>query len=91
MKTVTGRVFSAICSFILVSGAILFISGGQAYAYLDPGTGSILIQTAIGLVLAGLFMLKVLWRSVTAAQGSLGRKVRGKDKSADEDGDQAGH
>jgi len=35
-----------------------------AHAYLDPGTGSMIVQVIIGSVLAGLYMAKVYWRKI---------------------------
>lgn len=37
-----------ICTFVF-----LFLSNKSAFAYLDPGTGSIIIQAIIGVFLAG--------------------------------------
>ena len=34
--------------------------------YIDPGTGSLIIQIIIGSFIGGLFMLKVFWRKVSA-------------------------
>jgi len=39
---------------------ILLISVSPAYAYLDPGTGSLITQAAVGFILAAIFTLK-LW------------------------------
>ena len=33
-------------------------------AYLDPGTGSIIIQVVIGVAVGGLFALKVFWNRI---------------------------
>jgi hypothetical protein len=38
-----------------------------AHAYLDPGTGSYVVQILIGTVLGGLFALGMLWRRVVAS------------------------
>jgi len=35
-----------------------------AYAYLDPGTGSVLLQVLVGGVLAAAFTLKTYWFKV---------------------------
>lgn len=35
-------------------------------AYLDPGTGSLIIQILVASFLGGLFMLKVYWKKVKA-------------------------
>jgi hypothetical protein len=37
-----------------------------AQAYLDPGTGSYVVQLLIGGLLGGLFALGVFWRRVLA-------------------------
>ena len=44
--------------------------GTPAHAYLDPGTGTYLLQLAAGAVLAGLFTLKAFWA-----------RIRGRDKA----------
>lgn len=36
----------------------------DAYAYLDPGTGSYVLQIAIAGIVSGLFILKIFWRRV---------------------------
>ena len=40
-------------------------------AYLDPGSGSYLLQLLIGGLLGGLFVLKVSWHRVTSFFSSL--------------------
>lgn len=47
---------------ILVGFQLLFPR--QSYAYLDPGTGSFIIQMLIATLAAGLFMLKVYFKKV---------------------------
>jgi hypothetical protein len=37
-----------------------------AYGYLDPGTGSYIIQILIGGVLGGLFAIGIFWKRVIA-------------------------
>jgi len=39
----------------------IFINPGHAYAYLDPGTGSMLLQMLIGGVIAAIFTIKMYW------------------------------
>jgi hypothetical protein len=36
----------------------------NAYGYLDPGSGSVIFQILIGLLLALLFALKVWWLNI---------------------------
>ena len=33
-------------------------------AYLDPGTGSIIIQVIIGVAVGGLFAVKIFWNRI---------------------------
>ena len=35
-------------------------------AYLDPGTGSLIIQMAIGALVGGLVVAKVFWKKLTS-------------------------
>jgi uncharacterized membrane protein YfcA len=48
--------------FIFVSVNALL--PGNAYAYIDPGTGSYLLQLLIGALLGALFAIKVFWRKI---------------------------
>ena len=55
----------------LLLSITIVLSPVQAYAYFDPGTGSMLIQVAVGL-LAGI---AVFWRKIKAFISSkLGRR-----------------
>jgi hypothetical protein len=49
----------------------------DAYAYLDPGNGSLIIQSAIAAIAGGLFVLKTYWYKLKA-------KLFSKFKKADE-------
>lgn len=44
-----------------------------AYGYLDPGTGSYIIQILIGGVLGGIFAIGIFWKRVVAGVKSLFR------------------
>jgi hypothetical protein len=50
---------------------------GTAYAYLDPGTGSYLVQLLIGSLLGGLYAVKLLWSRIRARITSFGGKREG--------------
>lgn len=54
---------------ILAAVALLVASTGNAYAYLDPGTGSILLQGIIGAVAGGLFVAKMYWAKLKSVLG----------------------
>ncbi len=49
---------------LIVLGAVLLLPDRQAHAYLDPGTGSLLVQGLIGAVAAGLLVLKLYWQKL---------------------------
>jgi hypothetical protein len=57
---------------ILLVAVFLNLSTGQAFAYLDPGTGSYLLQLIIGGALGGIFILKNYWHSI---MGRLSGKI----------------
>jgi hypothetical protein len=49
---------------LTVFSFILLVFSQPAYAYLDPGSGSYLIQIAIASFLGGLYLLKVFWSKI---------------------------
>jgi hypothetical protein len=58
MKRITG-----IAGITLI---IVMIISRPAHAYLDPGTGSMLIQAAIAIIAAGSLFLSMFWKRVKA-------------------------
>lgn len=51
--------------WILVLTAFLFLATTRkAHAYIDPGTGSYLVQTALGIALAAAFAARMSWARV---------------------------
>ena len=51
----------------LVLAIILFgASSAPAYAYLDPGAGSMLLQALIGVAAAGVTVISIYWQKVKA-------------------------
>ena len=63
---------SAVCAVL-----VLFFSK-NAYAYLDPGTGSMLLQGLIAAVAAGLIIIRTYWdrwKSLLSARKKLGRSL----------------
>lgn len=51
-------------SALLLAVALWFATSTNAFAYLDPGTGSILLQAIIGGLASGLFILRMYWRKI---------------------------
>ena len=46
----------------------------QAINYLDPGTGSLLIQIVIGVLIGGWFVIKNYWIRIKQYFNKLGKK-----------------
>ena len=47
------------CRFILILSLGFF--SNFVYAYLDPGSGSVIIQAIIGVIASALFFIKMFW------------------------------
>ena len=60
IRTRAGRLFAA----GLILG--LAILAGNADAYIDPGTGSYVLQVAIAAAVAVAFSIKVFWKKIVA-------------------------
>lgn len=58
--------------------AILFITTGPAYAYLDPGSSSALLSTLIALITVGIFVSK---KFIYEKMGFFGKKRNSLDKT----------
>lgn len=59
MRAITAAIYVAM---------FLFLSSlsGPAQAYLDPGTGSLVIQLVLGGIVAALTMVKLYWHKLKA-------------------------
>ena len=55
------RILTSLAAFL---AAFLFFLPREANAYIDPGTGSYILQIALAAVLGGLFALKVFWKNI---------------------------
>ena len=51
---------------ILTLLSILFLPQHEVLAYLDPGTGSFLIQLLIGGIVGAIVLLKAYWTKIRA-------------------------
>ena len=51
---------------ILISWFIIFISAKNGFAYLDPGTGSYIVQVIIALVVGAAFSIKMFWKRIVS-------------------------
>ena len=61
--------------FQFLIALLIFINPVYVYAYLDPGTGSMLIQMLIGGVVAAMFTIKIYWYQLKSfMKRNLGKK-----------------
>jgi hypothetical protein len=70
------RVKLAVCS-----AAALACLETSAHAYLDPGTGSIILQAVIASVASSLFVIKLYWHKLKSMMGMA--RTSGNDDGAD--------
>lgn len=49
---------------LVIFGFGYLIFARPAHAYLDPGTGSLLIQILIGSVLGATYFIKLYWKKI---------------------------
>ncbi len=61
MNTKTIRIQVAVAALCLA-----VVPAGPAFAYIDPGTTSLVIQMLIGGVIGGLFTIKIYWQRLKA-------------------------
>jgi hypothetical protein len=52
---------------IFITVFYLFVFPRNVYAYIDPGSGSYLIQVILGFVFGGVFMVKLYWKRIKDA------------------------
>jgi hypothetical protein len=61
MMTELKRFVSKTSSYALLAVSAWLLLTREAHAYLDPGTGSYILQILIASLVGALFMLKVFW------------------------------
>jgi hypothetical protein len=47
-----------------IAGAILVLAAGPAWGYIDPGTGSMLVQSALAIIAVALVAGRSAWHKV---------------------------
>jgi hypothetical protein len=47
-----------------IAGASLFLAAAPAWAYIDPGTGSMLVQSALAIIAVALVAGRTAWEKV---------------------------
>lgn len=58
-----------------------------AYAYLDPGTGSLILQALIAGIAAGLTAIKIFWTKISMTWNKILGKTPKENKEDDTHGD----
>ena len=53
-----------IIRFAAISGLFVVFFSHNAYAYLDPGSGSFILQIAIAAIVGGLFVVKLYFNKI---------------------------
>ena len=61
--------------FICLLFLVLLLPAHTAHAYLDPGTGSMLLQVILGGIAAVGVALKLFWHKIRVAVGLGGKKA----------------
>ena len=80
MENTPGRMWSFYCL-----AAYSLIAARDAHAYLDPGTGSLLIQILVGAVLGASLTVKMWWFRVKEMIGRVMGAAESHDDSATDD------
>jgi hypothetical protein len=68
---------------LLAVPALLLFSTQNAYAYLDPGTGSMLLQGLIGGIAGGMFAIRLYWSKLKSRFGRTPASVSTRDGEQD--------
>lgn len=70
------RFASASISVILIAAASLLARTGEAHAYIDLGSASILLQALLAGLFASLFTLKIFWQRITGSVSRFFSKIK---------------
>ena len=68
---------------LLVVIALGLVAPSAAHAYLDPATGSILIQTFVALVAGAAFFARMYWNRLKSLMGIKSPDSTGDDESVE--------
>ena len=63
----SNRITSCRMLGIAVALSLFIISSKGAQAYIDPGTGGLVLQVVIASVLAAGFVIKATWKNIVGA------------------------
>jgi hypothetical protein len=49
---------------LIITFVFTFLLNNKAFAYLDPGTGSIILQSILGAIAAGASYCAIYWKKI---------------------------
>lgn len=67
--------------YILKSLLLLFFLSTDAYAYLDPGSGSIILQAILGFIAASIATVSFYWGKVKIFLRNLFKKKKDSERN----------
>ena len=76
------------CFRIAIAGMVVGMSTSSAHAYLDPGTGSILLQVLLGGAAGVAIVGKLYWHKFLGLIGAGGHAAKDKQLSGELSGDE---
>lgn len=75
------QIRSLLVSVFLLTTAMWVGKTGTAHAYIDAGTGTLILQFLVAGFFGSLFAVKVFWSRITGRLSSFIMKIRGSDPS----------
>ncbi|MDP7201319.1 MAG: hypothetical protein QGI50_10255 [Dehalococcoidia bacterium] len=64
-------------SVFLIVASTLAATTHTVYAYMDPGTGSMVLQILLATLLGSIFMIKTFWHRLTGILARLLARIKG--------------
>jgi hypothetical protein len=58
--------FASLAKVVVVVVLLCLLFPGPAFAYLDPGTGSYVLQVILAALVGAAFAVKLFWRNIRA-------------------------
>ena len=77
------RIFRKLC-FIVTALFVLTLSADKAFAYIDPGTGSMLIQALIAGIAAASVSVGIFWKRIRLFFGRISRVIQREEQGQNE-------
>ena len=74
LRILHSRIFDTVFILIILNLAV----AKNTYAYIDPGSGSYLLQIVAAGLLSGIFIVKKFWRNIKEFTSTLLRVLSGK-------------